>query len=127
MADARVYEVEIDSTAVLFEVELEQTKEFYDVETSIKEYDLSVESNEIDCTVLVIPSQEEYEVEPEVSIQIAPSVVYTGDYEVIPSAHDEIVLPTAGYVMADDVTVHKIQTYETHNEYGSTFYIAEEV
>ena len=125
MADARVYEVEIDSTAVLFEVELEQTKEFYDVETSTKEYDLSVESNEIDCTVLVIPSQEEYEVEPVVSIQIAPSVVYTGDYEVTPSAHDEIILPTSGYVMAEDVTVHKIPTYETHNDYGSTFYIAD--
>lgn len=52
--------------------------------------------------------------------------VYHGQYEVTPSAHNQIVLETREKLMADDVTVNKIPYYETSNESGLTVYIADE-
>lgn len=52
---------------------------------------------------------------------------YTGAYEVIPRAHDEVILQTTGLMMADDVTVRRVPYYETHSETGVTAYIASEV
>ncbi len=53
---------------------------------------------------------------------------YTGDYTVVPKAHSEQVLETAGKLMLDDVTVTKIPYYEVSNvKDGLTIYIAGEV
>ena len=49
--------------------------------------------------------------------------VYGGDYEVLPSASDDVVLNTDGKKMKRDVTVFKIPYYETANLYGDTAYI----
>ena len=56
-----------------------------------------------------------------------PSVgeTYTGDYTVIPLARNDVVLETARKLCTDDITVKKIPTYETRNDYGLSFYIAE--
>lgn len=50
---------------------------------------------------------------------------YSGEYTVIPKAKSETVLNTRGKYMRGNVTVTKIQTFETHNNYGTTLYIAE--
>lgn len=50
---------------------------------------------------------------------------YEGDYTVIPLAHNPVILETEGKVCTDNITVTKIPTYETHNDYGLTFYIRE--
>lgn len=52
--------------------------------------------------------------------------IYDGDYVITPLADSEVVLPTSGKMMADDVTVHKVPFYETTNESGTTVYIASE-
>lgn len=49
---------------------------------------------------------------------------YSGSYTVIPSLYDDIVLETSNKRMVDDVTVKKVPSYETSNEFGgTTFYI----
>lgn len=48
---------------------------------------------------------------------------YDGPYEVTPRAFDAEVLQTQNKLMRDDVTVLEIPTYETSNEYGTTFII----
>lgn len=52
---------------------------------------------------------------------------YDGTYHVIPKAYDEQILPTREKIMRDDVTVDSVPYYETHNEKGTTIYIASEV
>lgn len=56
-------------------------------------------------------------------VEIPP---YQGDYEVTPRT-DEQSLPTKSKYMLDDVTVKAIPYYETHNDYGTTVYIAETI
>ena len=54
--------------------------------------------------------------------------VYSGEYEVVPSAFNTQVLPTANKVLKKDVTVQKVPYFETSNvQNGVTVYIAEEV
>ena len=54
--------------------------------------------------------------------------VYSGTYEVTPSAVAEKTLPTADKILKNDVVIHKIPYYETSNHQdGLTVYIAEEV
>lgn len=67
------------------------------------------------------------DVELDTAVNVTGGTYYTGDYEVIPQASNEIILPTEGLVMSDDVTVRKIPYYETSNESGKTAYIASEV
>lgn len=51
---------------------------------------------------------------------------YTGDYTVIPDVADQ-VLPTAGKLLREDVTVGKIPLYEVSNrQNGITAYIGGE-
>lgn len=57
---------------------------------------------------------------------INPSI-YQGDYQATPRAENEVVLPTQGYLMAEDVVVLKVPYYETSNLSGETVYIASEV
>lgn len=52
---------------------------------------------------------------------------YTGDYQVIPKADEDQILPTKDKRMTDDVTVLRVPYYETSNVYGNTVYIASEV
>lgn len=61
------------------------------------------------------------------AIQPVVGDIYDGEYEVIPSAHNDIVLETDGKLCDGDITVKIIQTYETRNDYGYSFYIADEV
>lgn len=51
--------------------------------------------------------------------------VYEGDYIILPKANSERVLQTRNKLCRDNITVTRIQTAETHNTYGTTFYIAE--
>lgn len=54
--------------------------------------------------------------------------VYTGAYEVTPSASEAQILNTANKTLANDITVNKIPYYETSNtSNGKTVYIAKEV
>lgn len=50
---------------------------------------------------------------------------YNGDYVVNPKAKSEIILETKNKRCRENITVNKIQTSQTHNIYGTTFYIAE--
>lgn len=50
---------------------------------------------------------------------------YEGEYVINPLARNSIILETKDKLCTDDITVTKIQTAETHNAYGTTFYIAE--
>lgn len=50
---------------------------------------------------------------------------YEGEYVITPLAADNVVLETKDKMCSDDITVLKIPTYQTHNESGITFYIAE--
>lgn len=52
---------------------------------------------------------------------------YTGQYVVTPLAETQVILPTNGLMMSDDVTVTKVPYYEVSNIYGDTVYIASEV
>jgi len=53
---------------------------------------------------------------------------YDGDYEVMPTVEDNIVLNTKQKTMLDDVTVKKIPVYEIDNpQGGTTVYIAMEI
>lgn len=49
---------------------------------------------------------------------------YEGDYEVVPRAYENVELQTEQKQMKHNVTVYKVPKYETHNEHGSTVYIA---
>lgn len=50
---------------------------------------------------------------------------YTGDYEVVPQAFEETVLPTANKMLSKDVVVAKVPYIETSNtSNGITVYIA---
>lgn len=60
-------------------------------------------------------------------IQPVTGDIYDGDYEVTPSAHNDIILETDGKLCDGDITVKIIPTYETRNTYGYSFYIADEV
>lgn len=52
---------------------------------------------------------------------------YEGPYVVVPDAHYDQILETSGKKMSDNVTVTKVPFHETHNESGTTIYIAMEV
>ena len=52
---------------------------------------------------------------------------YTGDYVVIPSAMEDLILPTQHKLLRDDITVTKVPYFETSNVSGTTVYIASEV
>lgn len=64
---------------------------------------------------------------PTAQIQIINTDPYTGEYVVIPKAHEETILETKDKIMQDDVTVRKVPYYETSNQTGTTVYIASEV
>lgn len=49
---------------------------------------------------------------------------YTGEYVITPLAAEEQILPCKHLVMQDDVTVLKVPYFETHNDSGTTVYIA---
>lgn len=51
--------------------------------------------------------------------------VYEGEYTVDPLANNSIILETKDKLCTDDITVNKIHTARTTNQYGVTFYIAE--
>lgn len=54
---------------------------------------------------------------------IAP--IYEGDYEVLPLAFEETVLPTKDKKLIEDIVVKEIPYYETSNTSGgNTVYIA---
>lgn len=62
----------------------------------------------------------------EINVTTSRIPVYDGEYEVIPSAHNDILLETAEKKCIDDITVKKITRFETANPGGGyTLYIAE--
>ena len=63
------------------------------------------------------------------NIVIPPEVPipnYEGEYIVTPQPFNDEILETAGFRMAEDVTVLKIPYYQTSNETGYTIYIGGE-
>lgn len=74
-----------------------------------------------------MPKAEEMVFDSTLAIQLINTDTYTGDYVIIPKAHEEVILETKDKTMADDVTVKKVPYYETSNEVGTTIYIASEV
>lgn len=76
----------------------------------------------IDTVEMMDGDDSEYQV-----IEVIPSP-YSGDYTVVPKAHEEVVLETAHKTMVEDVIVTQIPYYETSNVSGGlTIYIADEV
>lgn len=62
-----------------------------------------------------------------VSIGETDIPVYEGETIIIPRAHDDIVLPTAGLMVETDIVVLNVPMYETSNAAGgTTVYIARE-
>ena len=52
---------------------------------------------------------------------------YTGEYFVLPKAHQAQILETANKLVVQNITVYEVPYEETHNESGgSTVYIAKE-
>lgn len=51
---------------------------------------------------------------------------YDGSYDIIPKAYQDQILETADKLMVKNVIVHKVPYVETHNESGTTVYIAKE-
>lgn len=69
---------------------------------------------------------EAYQMQNEMTVNVSGNVPnYTGEYTVIPKANSGTVLATRNKMCTGDITVTRIQTAETHNDYGVTFYIAE--
>lgn len=58
---------------------------------------------------------------------IAGAEVYTGEYEVIPKAHESQTLETKDKLMEDNVFIFSVPYFQTSNEHGDTVYIASEV
>lgn len=52
---------------------------------------------------------------------------YTGETDVIPKARQDQVLETANKLVVDNIIVHEVPYEETHNESGTTVYIAKEI
>lgn len=60
-----------------------------------------------------------------VNATIVDVPTYEGEYTITPLANAPVVLETKDKMCTDDITVTKIPTYQTHNDSGITFYIAE--
>lgn len=69
---------------------------------------------------------EEYTLSNEITVIVSGDApIYDGDYVVTPQAYNSVILGTKNKLCRDDVIVLKVPTRETHNDYGTTFYIAE--
>ena len=86
----------LDQSKTVFAMALESTDETYELMNSMV----------INATIVDVPQ-------------------YEGEYVVTPLAANNVVLETKDKMCNDDITVLKIPTYQTHNESGITFYIAE--
>ena len=54
--------------------------------------------------------------------------IYGGEYEIIPKAFEEQVIPTSNRVLKEDVVVKEVPFYETGNDSGGmTAYIGKDV
>lgn len=51
---------------------------------------------------------------------------YTGETDIIPKAHQDQILETANKLVVQNIIVHEVPYEETHNESGTTVYIAKE-
>lgn len=124
------------------DIDLDKSKDEFDLTIKPSETDISIDS-ESDVPVVAVlsidESQTEFEVNAESNqhaltvsndIQINVSTVdvptYAGPYKATPKANSTVVLETKDKRCKDNITVLKVPRYQTHNEYGTTFYIAEE-
>lgn len=53
--------------------------------------------------------------------------LYSGEYEVIPKAFESQTIPTTNKLLRKDISIKEIPYFETHNDKGTTVYIAKEV
>ena len=86
----------LDQSKTVFAMALESSDETYELMNSMV----------INATIVDVPQ-------------------YEGEYVITPLAANNVVLETKDKMCSDDITVLKIPTYQTHNESGITFYIAE--
>lgn len=92
------------------------------------EVELTVDTSKRVFAIAMKSNTEEVELSTAVAVVIEGSSdipIYDGEYVVNPKAKSEIVLQTKNKRCRDNITVTKIQTAQTHNTYGTTFYIAE--
>lgn len=52
---------------------------------------------------------------------------YTGETDIIPKARQDQILETANKLVVQNIIVHEVPYEETHNESGTTVYIAKEI
>lgn len=103
------------------EVSLENSEDFP------IEVDVSFESTVQEYNVSIVSLDEAVDLENSTAINVIyyDAPLYEGEYDVVPLAASEVVLPTKNKLCTDDITVNKIPRHETSNDYGTTFYIAE--
>ncbi len=63
--------------------------------------------------------------EADVQVIVARGEYFPGPYTVIPKAYENQTLLTANKLMMENVLVTEVPTYEVSNEWGKTFYIAD--
>lgn len=61
------------------------------------------------------------------SASIQENPIYNGPYDVIPDARYDRTLETKDKLLTENINVSKVPFHETHNDYGTTVYIAMEV
>ena len=122
-----------------------------DVDIVDNEFDFSVDSNSSDILLTtdsegpivteltVDQSKTDYIIDTESNqhalpiinsmvINVSPVDVppYEGPYIASPRAHHNVVLDTDNKYCRSDITILKVPTHSAHNDYGLTFYIAED-
>lgn len=60
------------------------------------------------------------------SVEAGAHETYDGSYTIVPKITEQ-VLETGNKLMANDLTITSIPTYEVSNEKGTTFYIADSI
>lgn len=77
----------------------------------------TISSGEGKIQVLLKPAEE---LKAAISLGGAPADTYKGIYEVIPTAHQDVVLNVRQKIMAENVTVKSIPIYKMTNTSGGT-------
>jgi len=75
----------------------------------------------------VTSSEETFDMTLGAEYAIASVESYTGEYEIIPKAHESQTLATKDKLMEDNVFIFEVPYFQTSNEHGDTVYIASEV
>ena len=95
------------------------------VSSNQTQFNLKVNQSQIQFPLKVHSNNIPVAVKLDTKIEMLSGDIYDGDYIVTPLANGEVILETKNKSLTDDVTVLKVPRFQTSNEYGTTFYIAE--